>query len=220
MANAAYYYTDYLQKFRNNNGFISYSYVSKVPTTVNDFEKKEKPILVLQINGRLLPSEEDYIIDLAFPNDGDVPAFLLDPEWLNGFVSVKRQTRVARYGVKRLYNEDSKILSFFLLKNKFCSLSGIQGKESTIENSVPFSMDISIKDCSCLCQAVPPGPKPACYCTNYGNCCGGGRCSFNLGLNKCYLNCDNNCGTKENCIRFNASICNKRDNGGIVECGK
>ena len=39
MANTAYYSTDYTPTFRNNNGFISYSYVSTVPTTMNDFEE-------------------------------------------------------------------------------------------------------------------------------------------------------------------------------------
>jgi hypothetical protein len=193
--------------------------VSKVPTTVNDFEEKEKPILVLQINGRLLPSEEDYIIDLAFPNDGDVPAFLLDPEWMNGFASVKRQTRVARYGVKRLYNKDSNTLSLFILKNKFCSLSNLEKKESTIENAVPFSLDISIKDCSCLCQQLPGTAYPqACFCANKGNCCGGGRCTEFVGPTKCYLNCTTNCGTGTPCTEYKTGECSEEGLG--PQCGQ
>lgn len=178
-SNSAYYFTNYTQKFRNDNGDISYSYVAKFPTTVNDFDKKEKPILSLQVNGRLYPSNKDYIIDLTFPlevSGNVVPTFVVDPEYLNGFVSVKNETKVARYGMKRLYNKDTSTLSLLILKRKYCSLVNIQGKEPIIPNSVPFSIDISIKDTDCYCATLTSSNNPCKNVDNYA--CSFGACTF------------------------------------------
>jgi hypothetical protein len=38
--NSAFYYTDYTQEFVNKNGDISYSFIGRYPTTINDFDKK------------------------------------------------------------------------------------------------------------------------------------------------------------------------------------
>jgi hypothetical protein len=81
--NSAFYYTDYTQEFVNKNGDISYSFIGRYPTTINDFDKKNKPIIGINVNGRLLPSEKNYIIDFVFPFETDVPQFVLDPEFLN-----------------------------------------------------------------------------------------------------------------------------------------
>lgn len=191
-SNSAYYFTDYTQQFRNDNGDISYSYVAKLPTTVNDFEQTEKPILSLQVNGRLYPSDKDYIIDLTFPvevSGNVVPSYVLDPEYLNGFVSVKNETKVARYGMKRLYNVDTSTLSLFILKRKYCSLVKIQGKERSIKNSVPFSIDITIKDSTCIC--CRESTNSGIYCTNECYACGGGLCTAEEVIYPFCSNCTN-----------------------------
>lgn len=170
-------YAYYLQKFRNDNGDISYSYVAKLPTTVEDYVKIEKPILSLQVNGRLYPSDQDYIIDLAFPGSNDVPVFVLDPEYLNGYISIKQTSKVARYGIKRLYNKDTKVLSLLIRQKKFCGIFPLRGTRD-IRFSVPFSIDISIKDDDCVCQCLCIQPTSCAeaggFCGNLGHSCGNG----------------------------------------------
>jgi len=103
-------------KVWNRKNVISYSYISRLPTTVNNYEKTEKPIIAINVNGRLEKSDDKYIIDFVFPTEKNVPQFVLDPEFLNGFVRIRNKTVVGRYGVKRLFNEESRILSLEIIR--------------------------------------------------------------------------------------------------------